>query len=430
MNIYEKYQKALSKEQKVALSFFTALADELSIKACLVGGIVRDMLLSRPFQDIDVVLETDAIIFCDILQSKYFENIEILAKNEKFKTVKLEFIFNEKTFQVDVASTRSEIYEYPSCLPILAETVVPLKKDLMRRDFSVNALAVSLNSMDFCRVVDETGGLNDIENSKIKILHNDSFLDDPSRIIRGLRYRALLGFSLDEKTKLLQDNCLKNKKYIALCQDRVKKELKKTLNIISAEIFDKFVSENIYKLIVPKISKLNLPSGNLIMQIISSNLKHINSDFLWIIILCIIFNFMPCEYIDETIEKLALTRYEKQIFFDFFDLKEKLFEFEIKNTNFEIYEFLNKYSLESLVAWQCLPMNCNNNSKITKYLNELRFVKLTVSGSDIEGFGIRNGKLYGKILKDVLRAKLDGRVEECSEKRFLELICNDYKPEK
>ena len=63
MNIYEKYQKALSKEQKVALSFFTALADELSIKACLVGGIVRDMLLSRPFQDIDVVLETDAIIF-------------------------------------------------------------------------------------------------------------------------------------------------------------------------------------------------------------------------------------------------------------------------------------------------------------------------------------------------------------------------------
>ena len=75
-------------------------------------------------------------------------------------------------------------------------------------------------------------------------------------------------------------------------------------------------------------------------------------------------------------------------------------------------------------------MNCNNNSKITKYLNELRFVKLTVTGADIENFGIRNGKLYGKILKDVLRAKLDGRIDECSEKKFLELICNDYKPEK
>ena len=127
MEISSQYKSALTEQKQKALSFCTQLADDMDIKIYLVGGIVRDILLGREFNDIDILLEYDAILFADLLENKYPNNIKILAKNEKFKTVKIEFNVNFKTFEADIASTRSEVYEYPSALPILADTCVSLK---------------------------------------------------------------------------------------------------------------------------------------------------------------------------------------------------------------------------------------------------------------------------------------------------------------
>ena len=198
MNIYRQYQKSISKEEQTALSFCSKLADDMKIKVYLVGGIVRDIILNRKFNDIDILVEDDAVVFGKILQKKHPQNIKILAENDKFKTLKLQFSINKKTFEADMASTRSEVYEYPSALPILAEVGVPLKKDIQRRDFTINAIAMSLNSNDFCQTYDETGfGLDDLEQGLIRILHPDSFNDDPSRIVRALKYRTKLNFSLE-----------------------------------------------------------------------------------------------------------------------------------------------------------------------------------------------------------------------------------------
>ena len=150
MNILQKYEKSLSAQERQALSFCTKLADEMGVKIWLVGGIVRDILLSREFNDIDVLVEYDAIVFVEILQKNHPDKIEICTKNDKFKTAKLRFNISGINFEADFASTRSEIYEYPSALPILAETGVSLAKDISRRDFTINALALSLNSVDFC----------------------------------------------------------------------------------------------------------------------------------------------------------------------------------------------------------------------------------------------------------------------------------------
>ena len=114
MNIAEKYEKALSKQEKQALSLCSQLADDIDVKIYIVGGIVRDILLNRPFNDIDILLEYDAVLFADLLHNANRENVKILAKNEQFKTVKLGFNIAGKVFEADMASTRSEIYEYPS----------------------------------------------------------------------------------------------------------------------------------------------------------------------------------------------------------------------------------------------------------------------------------------------------------------------------
>lgn len=428
MNILNKYRNALSQEEQQALSLCTRLADDMDVKIYLVGGIVRDILLNRRFNDIDILVEDDAILFGEVLQKKYSQNIEILARNDKFKTLKIKFTINKKTFEADLASTRSEVYEYPCALPILAETGVKLKKDIKRRDFTINALAMSLNSNDLCDIYDETEhGIEDLEKGYIRILHPDSFMDDPSRIVRGLKYRTKLNFSLEKDTSLIQSQCLNSDKYTNDCQDRIKKEITETLNLFNPYCFDKFISENIYKLIIGETSKKDIPNGHLLCNIIENCIQHIDKENIWLIFLCIIFNFAPLELVSENTEKLALKKKEQNILTDFFLIKSQIPAFALKNTPYEIYEFLNKYSPEAIVANLCLEKDTEICEKIYLYFSKLINIKLSVSGNDIAEFGIENGIIYKQILSEILKEKLNNNLSQDEEKRALKNICKFIK---
>ena len=428
MEVLEKYKKSLSPQNCKALALCTKLADDMDIKIYLVGGIVRDILLNRQFNDIDVLVEYDAIVFVELLQKNHPEIIEILAKNDKFKTAKLRFKIGGKTFEADFASTRSEIYEYPSALPLLAETGVTLKKDISRRDFTINALALSLNSKDFCHIYDETGlGINDLNDGVIRILHPDSFMDDPSRIVRGLKYRTKLNFILEEDTNVLQKYCLESGKYDNDCQERIKKEVIETLNLLEATCFDKFISENIYKLIISETSKKHIPSGNLLCEIIKSNIDNIDKENVWLIFLCIIFNFAPIDLVSKNSEKLALKKKEQTILTDFFILKADIEKLSKLNENYEIYEFLKQYSDEAILANQCLLKSAENNAKIHLYFNKLKNIKLSVSGLDIAKFGIENGLVYKEILNETLKHKMNENLNENQEKQFFKNLCKKMK---
>lgn len=428
MNILSKYQKALIQEEQQALSFCTKLADDMAIRIFLVGGIVRDILLGRSFNDIDILVEDDAVLFGDLLVQKHPKNIEIIARNEKFKTLKLKFSVGKKVFEADLASTRSEVYEYPCALPILAETGVPLKKDIKRRDFTVNALVMSLNGKDFGEIYDETGnGLNDMENGLIRILHPDSFMDDPSRIVRGLKYRTKLNFSLEEDTEILQEQCLESDKFTNDCQDRIKKEVIETLNLLSPYCFDRFVSENIFKLIIGQTSKKDIPNGNFVCKTIESCLDYIDRENVWLIYLCLIFNFAPFELVGKNTEKLALKKKEQNIITDFFLLKQELSELGSSKTNYEIYEFFCKYSNEAIAAGLCLTKTPELAEKYYLYLSKLKDIKLSVSGSDIEKFGIENGVIYKEILSKTLMEKMNNNLNSADEKKVFKEICLSVK---
>ncbi len=428
MEIFEKYKKILSSQEQQALHLCSKLADDMDIKIYLVGGIVRDILLNRVFNDIDILLEYDAIVFAELLQKNYPSIIKILTKNEKFKTAKLKFTINTKTFEIDFASTRSEVYEYPSALPILAETEVPLKKDILRRDFTINSLALSLNKKDFCQIYDETNkGLNDLNNGIIRILHPDSFMDDPSRIIRGLKYRTKLNFILEENTQILQKNCLDSGKFDNNCQERIKKELIETLNLMEPSCFDRFISENIYKLIISETSKKSLPSGNLIHEIIRSNYNHINKENTWLIFLCLLFNFAPLELVSNNTEKLALKKKEQNILTNFFLLKSNIANLTNLKENYEIFEFFNSYPNEAIIANQCLLKNTDDNEKIYLYLNKLKNIKLSITGLDIAKLGIKNGIIYKEILKKTLQAKMNLNLDKIQEKNYFKNLCKNIK---
>ena len=200
-----------------------------------IGGVVRDELLGKENFDIDLTYQGDAIEF-----AKTIDNAEIVQINKPFGTVRIK-LNNE---EIDIASTRNEIYPQKGHLPEVNNIGCSLKDDILRRDFTINALAKSTLTNE---IIDYTNGLEDLKNKTLRVLHDESFIDDPTRIVRGLKFAIRFGFELDEHTKKLQDEYLKNINY-DMSFKRLKKELIETFNLNSTEAFDRFIKQNIYKI--------------------------------------------------------------------------------------------------------------------------------------------------------------------------------------
>ncbi len=201
-----------------------------------VGGIVRDEILGAASFDTDYCYEGDAISFA---RSKGFN---ILRENPAFGTVRIE----KDGKEIDIASTRVETYPKKGHLPKVEKIGCSLKEDVLRRDFTINSLYKRTTDGE---VIDFTGkGLNDIKEGRITVLHDESFVDDPTRIIRALKFSVRFGFELDERTRQLQTEYLDNINY-DMSYHRVKKELVETFNLNKYKAYERFISENIYKLL-------------------------------------------------------------------------------------------------------------------------------------------------------------------------------------
>ncbi|GAK00975.1 CBS domain-containing protein [Geomicrobium sp. JCM 19055] len=175
-----------------------SLADDYGVHIYLVGGIVRDLLLDKANDDIDVVVEGDAVQFADFVGRTWQKEVVV---HESFQTAKVK-VSDDLT--IDLATTRAEYYDHPSALPQIIRT--HLKEDMYRRDFTINAMAISLNQDSFMKLIDLFGGRRDLEKQLLRPLHNLSFIEDPTRILRGLRFEGRFGFRLtDEAERFASD---------------------------------------------------------------------------------------------------------------------------------------------------------------------------------------------------------------------------------
>ena len=174
--------------------------------AYLVGGAVRDLLLEERVSDIDIAVEGDGIEFARELGARLHGRVRA---HQKFQTavvvVDRAAAASGSVLRVDVASTRTEFYDYPAALPKVEHATI--RGDLARRDFSINAMAVSLNPRDFGALLDFFGGLDDLRDKRIRVLHNLSFIEDPTRIFRAVRYEDRYGFRMDRHTLALARAC-------------------------------------------------------------------------------------------------------------------------------------------------------------------------------------------------------------------------------
>jgi tRNA nucleotidyltransferase (CCA-adding enzyme) len=179
-------------QQRHLLKQICRLADERDLSVYLVGGIVRDLLLKRGKGDLDLTVQGDGIAFARLVADRYGAGLVVF---ERFATARLTF---PNGLKIDIATTRRESYAQPALLP----TVQPasIEEDLSRRDFTINAIAVQLNQRQFGRVLDPYEGQRDLRARTIRVLHAGSFLDDPTRIFRAIRFEQRFGFRLERTT--------------------------------------------------------------------------------------------------------------------------------------------------------------------------------------------------------------------------------------
>lgn len=333
-----------------------------------IGGVVRDEILRLENFDIDLTYDGDAIEF-----AKNIPNAKIIQINEPFGTVRIKL--NDE--EIDIASTRSETYPQKGHLPVVDKIGCSLKEDVLRRDFTVNALAKSTLTGE---IIDYTDGLKDIKNKTLRVLHDNSFVDDPTRIVRGLKFALRFNFELDKHTKCLQEKYLNNINY-DMSYKRLKKELIETFNLNIAEAFDRFIDQKIYKLISPDDFTQKINSKNLAKLINKHKPKNI-----WIIYVGLLSN----------ISNLPLTKTEKNIVKEY----KKLLDISLNN-DYEIYKAFCDIPIESVIMYSTV-----NPKIVTHYFDDLSIIKPDISGDDLKELGIKPSEEYKKCFDFILEQKL------------------------
>lgn len=336
--------------------------NDTSNKLFYIGGVVRDELLGRKSFDIDITFVGNAIEYCARFG-------EIIQENPDFGTIRV----NVEGQEVDFASTRSESYPRKGHLPVVDKIGCSLKEDVLRRDFTINALAKSVTTGE---IIDYTGGLEDLKNKKLRVLHDESFIDDPTRIIRGLKFSVRFGFELDEHTRVLQEKYLSNINY-DMSFKRVKKELIETFSLNSQKAFEIFINDGIYKLVTP--NEVKLPKVN-----IEKLVNDYAVELPWIVYAGVL----------SDLSRLPLTKVEQKIL-------DYVPEYILK-TDFELYKAFENSRIETVLLYAILK----DETGARHYLDELRNIKISVTGKDLQKLGIRPSPKYNEIFDEVLRQKL------------------------
>ena len=371
-----------------------AEAGEREQELYLVGGTVRDLILNRPNLDFDLVLEGDALKFARQLANKTGEKLMV---HPMFGTAN----FSHDKYHIDIVTARSETYAEPGALP----TVVPgtMRDDLRRRDFSINAIAADLGPDAFGQILDPHDGIRDIEKKLIRVLHNKSFSDDATRMLRAIRYEQRLDFKLEKGTeRLLRKNVAM---LDTISGDRIRHEIDRTLREEHPEKALKRAEE---LGLLQRINTSLKGDKRLAGRFAEARKRNISSHTVYLALLAY---DLGSDDADALSERLKLSGEWKRIIQGVAKIKDdidKLADPSIPASH--IYRFFKRYPTEAVSA--CLIANDSQiiRVQIERYLDDLQYVQTALKGDDLKAMGMEPGPRLGRMLSSLRDAKLDGAV--------------------
>ena len=396
------------------LEEFGRVGDELGYSIYAVGGFVRDLLMRVENFDIDIVVEGDGIRFAESLEKRVSCRVR---SHKKFGTAILLF---SDGLKVDVATARIEIYDSPAALPTVEKGSIKL--DLYRRDFTVNTLAIQLNPKAFGEIIDFYGGMKDVKEKVVRVLHNLSFVEDPTRIFRAIRFEQRLGFQIAKHTQNLMKNSVKMGFLQRLSGGRVLSELLLILkedNPIPA--LKRMKDFDLLRFLHPNL-KLDGDAFELFERI-----HHVTSWFdllfleeqydRWLIYFYGLMDGLRETEIEEMGQHLCMNEREQKRTVEGKRQADQtlLHFFSWIHTGYlpkrsEIYASLDSFSIETKLFMMAKTNQTTTRKYLSLYFTQLKDVKPLLRGADLIEMGMRPGPFIKKTLSNLLKARLDEQV--------------------
>ncbi|GAB7026201.1 A-adding tRNA nucleotidyltransferase [Geotalea toluenoxydans] len=405
------------------------VGDSLDVPVFAVGGFVRDLLMNVPNLDMDVTVEGDGILFAETFAGQYGCRVK---SHDKFGTAVIVF---PDGFKIDVASTRLEYYVSPGALPTVERS--SLKMDLYRRDFTINTLAIRLNEADFGVMLDFFGAQRDLQDRLIRVLHNLSFVEDPTRVFRAIRFEQRLDFTIAKHTENLIKNAVKMDFLEKLGGKRLLTELVYILRENEPlKAIERMASFGLLRFIHPEL-ELTIGTRNMLEEarrIISwFDLLFLNRAYeRWAVYFLALCESLTHDQLWGACTRLAVSEHYREKLFETRRQGEEALvtiEKKIARTGAieksEVYFLLKDLPVEVLLYLMAKTGSEEVKKWLSLYFTQLQNVRCFITGHDLKRLQVPPGPLYKDLLDLVLKARLDGRV--ISREDELELVRHKLK---
>ena len=367
----------------------------------LVGGTVRDILLGEPSFDVDIAVDGDAIALAQTLADALGGRVRA---HEKFGTAVVVYGDDER---VDVVTARTEFYDAPAALPAVQHASI--REDLFRRDFTINAMAVSLKGDDYGRLVDPFGGRLDLEQKRIRVLHNLSFIDDPTRIFRAVRYENRYGFRMDEHTVRLARGCVEMGLVGDLSSARLRDEL---IALLEEGDVDHSILR-LGELGADKAVHSHLAADEEAVTLLA-RLRAIARQYdvavpAWRLGLTALSRRLPPDEVYEWLQRLKVRRRDAEQIAAAVTVGPRIVE-RLRDRDVEPAEIValaDRYAPDAPLFALALA----DLEPLHAYFQGLRDVRLEVTGTDLAELGLDESPRVGEILAELRRRKLNGELD-------------------
>jgi len=422
-NVNTQIVEFLDREMIQLIQTIGEIADTINYNAFAVGGFVRDLLFKKQNHDLDIVVEGDGILYAkklaDHLGGRY-------RTHERFKTA---MVLLPNGFKIDIATARLEYYEYPAAMPTVE--LSSIKLDLYRRDFTINAMAIQLNPAHFGILIDFFNCQNDLKQKTIKVLHNLSFVEDPSRIFRAIRFEKRMDFVISPHTKRLIVNAVNMKLFGKTHDHRFLTELK---IILSEEnplpAIERLAEFKLFKFLWPDLRphlKIDRRFTHIVTQaqraISWFRLLYLNDECQnWIIYLLAIMGRSRlvelkafCQRFEESSKLTTYLLHQKEYG------DKAAYQLARGNglKNSEIVAILKELNIEGLLYIMAIARKNHTKKAVSLYVTTLRQIEGELTGQELVQLGYKPGPLFKKILATLRNGRLDGLANDRDEELML-----------
>ncbi|MDD2586651.1 MAG: CBS domain-containing protein [Syntrophomonadaceae bacterium] len=407
-NCFELMQERLPSRLNAILRLAGEVADGMGSNVYCVGGFVRDLFLKEPNFDVDLVVEGDGETFACELAEHLGGKCKV---HKRFKTAVVALPDGTK---IDVATARTEYYEFPAALPRVERASI--KEDMYRRDFTINTLALCLNPDKFGDLIDYFGGRRDITKGNIRILYNMSFVEDPTRILRAIRFEQRYGFTIEPDTLRFAKDAIERRIVRKLSYGRIMNELVLILNEKDPlRALNRMREIGVWEYILPQVDPSQLDSATLkrVPVVVAwwEERYHKTNVRLWLVYILLFLSRLNQEKIAAAMEQLPMDKYSQKAIAESFmvpSIAERLIRERLEPG--EIDKLVRNWNRESIIYLLLCLKDEPAWENFVQYLDLKEEIKIDINGNDVKKLGLKAGPVFSLIFDELYRLKLNGQI--------------------